>query len=152
LWIAAIAIVAAISGCGGSDSSSGSSGSLSKEEFVTQANAICAEGKKKGLAAMSVYVKHHEAAGQANKAKLTLIAEAIKAVLLPSVQTQVDEIRALGTPEGDEKQVAAFLAATEDAIESSSKRPASAGPNFGPNFKRSAELGHEYGLNGCAYG
>jgi hypothetical protein len=160
LSIAAVALVAAIGGCGSSSSSSSGStagsassaegsSSLSKAEFVEQADEICTEGKQKGLEEMSAYAKAHASPGEP---KLETLAKALQAAFLPAVQTQVDEIRALGAPQGDEAEVKAILAALEEAVESASKSSPSAGPNFGSNFKHSGELAREYGLNGCAYG
>lgn len=123
--------------------------SQAKTEFVDQANAICKEGKKKGLQEMTAYAQTH---ANSSQPKLTQLAQALQAAFLPEVQNQVDEIRALGAPPGDEKQVEAVLAALEEGIEASSQASATAGLQLGPNFKRSAQLAREYGLDSCAYG
>ncbi len=182
LWGAAITVAIAIAGCGGgSDSSSGSTaaggettsaaneisgksaqgkgesssgkavpaGDLSKSAFVKQANAICEEGKKQSLEKMGAYVKEHK--GSSETANLKLIGEAIRTVFIPQIQDQIDAIRVLGAPAGDEAQVEGILTALEEnaeaALDSSGTSAA-----LGQSFKSSAELAHEYGLDGCAYG
>lgn len=144
------------SGKSGSDSgksgkSATPSGGLSKAEFVNQANAICEKGKKQSLKEMAAYVKQHK--GGSGQPGPALIVKAVKAVFIPGVETQIEEIRALGAPPGEEAKVDAFLAALEEGVEAAGEASGgSAGAAFGQGFKRSAKLAREYGLNGCAYG
>jgi hypothetical protein len=179
-WVVAAAAAVALWGCGGGDSSSttaasngsgatttsktegsssgktgeSSSGktggaSQAKAEFVDQANAICKKGKKKGLKEMTAYAEAH---ANSSQRKLAQLAKALQVAFLPEVQNQVDEIRALGAPQGDEKQIEAFLDALEEGIEAASQSSASSGLQLGPNFKHSAQLARGYGLDACAYG
>lgn len=126
------------------------SSSTSKAEFVRQANAICAAGKKQGLAAMGAYVKQHPTASPQEKVKL--LTEAVQTAFLPEIQTQIDEIRALGAPAGDEGQVNAYLAAMQEGVDAASKASSPSTSLFGQSFKRSAGLARKYGLDSCAYG
>jgi hypothetical protein len=143
--------VGATSKTEGSSSAKTEGSSQAKTEFVDQANAICKEGKKKGLGEIKTYVKAHPpSAGSSTEAKVALLGEALRTVFLPEVQNQVDEIRALGLPQGEEGQVEAILDAMEEGVEASSK--SSTGLKLGLNFERSAELAREYGLDSCAYG
>jgi len=170
-----IALVVALGGCGGGDSSSSAttggeatgtatqgesggasgkspapSGGLSKAEFVKRANAICEKRKKQSLAKMGAYVKQHKrGTGGTNAA---LIVEAVKAVFLPGVETQVKEIRALGAPPGDEAEVEDFLTALEEGVAGASEASGSPSAAFGKSFARSAKLAREYGIDGCVYG
>ncbi len=160
-----------VAGCGGGSSSSDStsaestgstataasggkqtkthSSSLSKEEFVERADAICVREKTKGLEAMGAYAKEHQ--GTAGQSKAEVIGEAVQKVFLPSVQSQVDQIRALGAPEGEEQEVEAILAALEEAVEEASQgAPSSA--RFAKSFANSGTLATEYGLTACVYG
>jgi hypothetical protein len=136
---------------GSSGKSATPSGGLSKAEFVKQANAICEKRKKQSLKKMAAYVKQHKGgSGQPNPA---LLVKAVKAVFIPGVETQIEEIRALGAPPGDEAKVEAFLASLEDGVDAVSEASGgSAVTGFGKSFKRSAKLAREYGLAGCAYG
>jgi hypothetical protein len=178
----AVAIVVALAGCGGgsSDSSSSASqaagggeassegsgkdaagtgessagetvqsGDLSKSEFVKQANAICEKGKKESLEKMGAYVKKHK--GGSETANLELIGEAIQAVFIPQIQSQIDAVRALGAPAGDEEQVEGFLVALEEDA-ATARESSGTSAVLAKSFKPSAELAHEYGLDGCSYG
>jgi len=141
----------ASSGSGGSSGKGAApSGGLSKAEFVKRANAICEKQKKQSLAKMGAYVKKHK--GGSGGANAALIVEAVKAVFLPGLETQVEEIRALGAPPGDEAQVEGFLSALEEGVEGASEASGSPTAAFGKSFARSAKLAREYGIDGCAYG
>jgi hypothetical protein len=135
---------------GGGKEKTPHSSSLSKAEFIKQADAICTREKTKGLQAMGAYVKQHQGA-TTEQAKAELIGEAVQKVFLPSIQSQVNQIRALGAPAGDEQEVEALLDALEEAVEKASEGAASSA-NFAQAFTGSAKLAREYGLSGCVYG
>lgn len=162
----AAAVALGVGGCGGgSDSTSAESAgataagggkqtaihssSLNKEEFIEKADAICTRAKTEGLEAMGAYVKENK--GAAGQSKVELIGEAVQKVFLPSVQSQVDQIRALGAPEGEEQEVEAILVALEEGVEEASQgTPSNA--RFAQSFASSGALAREYGLTGCVYG
>jgi hypothetical protein len=123
---------------------------ISNLKFVRQVRDICAQGKKLGVKRMAAFIKSHQ--GQSKQASPQLLVEAIQSIFLPGLQSQVDEIRALGTPPGDEAKVEAFLAAMEEAIEASAEATGPSSLSYGENFKREAELANEYGIHRCAYG
>jgi hypothetical protein len=135
---------------GGGKETTAHSSSLSKAEFVEQANAICTREKTKGLEEMGAYAKQHRGAAT-GQAKIELIGEAIQKVFLPSVQSQVNQIRALGAPAGDEQEVEALLDSLEEAVEKASQGTASSA-RFGQAFASSGKLAREYGLSDCVYG
>ena len=134
-----------VSGGGGQ-----ASGSPAKTKFVKSANAICEQGRKKLLVEVVTYVKQHGGDPSAAGGKVTT--EALQAVFLPKVQAQVDQIRALDPPAGDEAQVEAILDAMQAGIDKSKEVPVAPTNGFGPYFKRSAALAKDYGLESCAYG
>lgn len=138
-------------GCGGgsdgADAGQKQAGKGDKKAFLEEANAICAEGKSRGLARVRVYLKRHE---ESSESKATLIAQALEVEFLPQIGKQVEEIRELDVPPGDEQQVDAILTAMEEAVDRAGRRGGSGQP--GLSFKRSASLARGYGLTDCAYG
>jgi hypothetical protein len=147
------------SGSGGGGESTGKSeaagksapgGEFSDSGFVKQANAICEESKKQSLGKMSAYVKKHK--GGSQKANIEVLKEAIEAVIVPAIQTQAEEIRALSVSGDDEAKVDAFATALEEGVGNAEEAKGSSTAPFAKSFKDSAELAHEYGLDGCAYG
>jgi hypothetical protein len=123
--------------------------STSKAQFVKQANAICAAGREKTLAKLGTYVKTHQGSAKSQQA---LLGEALQAVFLPRIQSQIGQLRALEAPTGDQRQVNALLAALQQAVNRGHglKSPSSA--EIEQDFKRPAELAKAYGIGACAYG
>lgn len=146
--VAAIALIGA--GCGGgSDSTEGteSTSSLSKVEFVKKGNTICAENEKEIQTGIEKFVKEHKLSEkkQPSEGELKELSE----VLLPIVESQIDEIRALGSPSGDEKEVEAILSAAEKGVEEVEKKPSVIGEPGGGPFTKANKLSVEYGLTKC---
>jgi hypothetical protein len=146
--IAAIAAVAAIAvagaGCGGGDDDS-STTALSKDEFVTQANQICADGNDKvDAAAKDVF-----SSGQPSQDDVNSF---VTDTVIPNIQDQIDQIRALGIPEGDEDQVNAILDSAQSDIDAAKEDPTIISDAKGDPFKETNKLAAAYGLNECANG
>jgi hypothetical protein len=135
--VIAIAMIAA--GCG---SSSDTTASLSKAEFLKQGNAICDAGNKEINAGFEETLPKGK---QPSKAELD---EAIETVLIPSVTKQVEEIRALGAPEGEEEAVEDFLAGAEEELEKGEEEPASLAT--GASFNKTNQEAKAIGLTSCA--
>jgi hypothetical protein len=113
--MACLAAAVLVAGCGSGDgeteSTAVTTSSLSKAQFIKQAEAACDKSNKDMLEAMRDYGDEHE--GESSPAA---IAVGIKKVVPPVLESRVEEIRALGAPSGDEAQVEAYLQALEDSI------------------------------------
>lgn len=150
-FIAVLAAVAAILmivvGCGGGDDSSSDSSSITKAQFVKQADAICEKGNKENEAEFEEFAKEN---GLSEKKEPTKAQqeEAISEIVAPSVQKQIEEIDALGAPEGDEKQIEAMVAAVEEGVEEIESDPTTLLEGKNPLGKGS-KLAKEYGLKAC---
>ena len=106
-----VAIALLVGGCGeGSEASS----SLTKAEFVKQADAACAERKEKWKGALASYRKEVKAKGVENEleAQLEIANELVRDSLLPALNSQLEQLEELGVPEGSsEKQYEKMLQA-----------------------------------------
>jgi hypothetical protein len=139
--IGALAIAAA--GCGESESSEQS---LTKKEFVKQADAICAKNDKKFSADLAAATKG--SGPSSSRKELVQIAET---VLFPNVEAELEALRQLPAPEGDAKQVAKILEAVEAGLkqaEGEAKGDLKAVVN---PFEKAEQLAGEYGLEVCAW-
>jgi hypothetical protein len=132
----------------GGGSASPSSATPAKGEFVVQANAICKKQKEAGLAAVGEYVKEHGGAAESS----AILVRALHVVFLPYVQSQVDEIAALGAPQGDRDEVQAYLNAMQKAVDQAGDSGPNATQVFTQSFAPSAKLARQYGIDACAYG
>ena len=124
---------------------SATAAALTKEEFVAQGNQICSEGNKTiDEAAKQVF--------SGGKPKADEMQQFVTGTVIPSIQDQVDSIRALGAPEGDEDQVAAILDAAQQGIDEAKADPSLlAGEQSGSDpFAEANKLTDDYGLTACS--
>jgi hypothetical protein len=136
----AIALVAA--GCGGG--SDDSDNALSKSEFLAKGNAICDAGNKE------IQTAFEDAIGKGQPTQEQLDA-VVTASLVPSIQGQVDDIRDLGAPEGDDGQIGKILDEAELAVQDVKENPSLATQEGGQSpFADVNQQLKEYGLTTCA--
>lgn len=140
----AIAIALGVAGCGDDESSTESStaASITKEEFVTQANQICADG----TVSVEAAAKKVFTSPQPSKAA---VGGFVTETVIPETEAQVTDIRALGAPAGEEEQVDAILETADQELEALMADPSAIGPQ---SFAESSKLAADYGLNECADG
>jgi hypothetical protein len=144
---AATAILFIVAGCGGGDDSSSTSSSITKAQFIKQADAICAKGNKENEAEFEEFAKE-KGLSESKEPTKAQQEEAISDIVAPGVQKQIEEIDALGAPEGDEGKVEAMIAAVEEGAGKIEENPASLIEGKNPLAKGS-KLAKEYGLKTC---
>ncbi len=130
-----LALAMIVAGCGSSDGTSTTT-ALTKADFVTQANAICDTGNKAAGSAL-----HRGMSGAQVEAAVTNS-------FAPAVQTQIDGIKALAAPAGDESTVTNMLSLAQADLDKVKADPGLvADPNLFSDF---AKVAHPYGLTSCA--
>ena len=130
-------------GCGsGEDTTEAETiAALSKSEFVSQANAICREGNRETDAAFEGFDS------ETSDAEAETV---IEDTFVPSVQQQIDEIRDLGAPEGDESKVDHMLDLAQADLDRIAEEPGIVLNNEDVDqFADFARIGHPYGLTEC---
>lgn len=145
--VMAIAIVAA--GCGSSsEDSTDTVVVLTKTEFIKQGDAICAKGSKQIEAEADEFAKDNNVdTSNPTKAEQE---EVIETVVAPALQTQADELSALGAPNGEEDTTAAIVDALESGAEELEENPASLLESKGPGpLDEANELANEFGFKKC---
>ena len=120
-------------------------GTLTKEEFITEADQICAAGDETITAA-------GDSLGQSpSNADLE---QFTGDVIVPSIQSQYDAIAALPVPEGEEEQVAELLSALQSGIDELEADPSliTAGDSAESPFAGANKLAKKFGLTDCGEG
>lgn len=140
----AIALAASVAGCGGGDDDT-TAATLTKAEFVKQADAICGDASEKNEEEAEEFAEENDFTLE--KATEEQVEEAISAVLVPSLNEQAEELSALGAPEGDEEQVEAIVTALEDAAAELEDDPS--GAFEGDTLAEPGKLAEAYGLEVC---
>lgn len=148
--------IAFFAGCGSDsdgDSGAGSEGttietsSLTKAQFIKRADQICDQVSEDLLGPIYSYMKRH---ASKSKSEEELTAEAVRKVVVPQVEAEIEEIRALGAPAGDEEQIEEFLIADQRSVDSlKARRQLSLVPDVDNAFKQSKTLARAYGLKSC---
>lgn len=135
--LAALALIAA--GCGGSDDADEA---LTKEEFITQADEICAAGDEE------ITATANEEFGELKEEPPVSEQEAFLAdVVAPNYEDQLAQIRELNPPEEDAEQVDELLGALEDLIAQLRDEPTAVLEATEP--PEASTLAQDYGLQNC---
>jgi hypothetical protein len=134
-----VAVGLSVAGCGGSSTSSTAT-ALSKPQFLAQGNAICAQGNQRLGAAQKAL---------GNRPSQAQIAAYVTGTFVPSIQSQIDGIRALGAPSGEQATVKTMLDIAQTDLNRVKGNPALLAGGS-PPFADFAKLAHPYGLTACA--
>ena len=147
IWLLALVLAMGLiaGGCGDDDDSGDDGGeALTKQQFVTQANAICERGNGElDAAAEETFSK-----GQPSPEQLEQFASD---TLVPNIQGQIDEIRDLGFPEADEDSLTDTFDKAELALQDIKEDPSSLNGSSDPFAEVNKEL-DAYGLTACGSG
>jgi hypothetical protein len=140
--IGVLVVLAIGVGCGGGDDDS-----LSKADFVKQADEICArkeaEKNKKLEASFQQLGKEGKSGKQAEE-------ELVTDAALPPISEMTEELKDLGAPSGEEDQADAMVEAFEAEIEKIEDDPASVINETGGEFAKANQLAKQMGLKVCS--
>jgi ABC-type lipoprotein release transport system permease subunit len=137
--LAVLAVGAIAAGCGSSDDNSDSTTtSLTKAAWIAQADAICQQGNQQ------INQAAHQAFGS-QKPTAADVQQFATGTALPNTQSQVDKIKALGAPSGDEDQVNKLL----DTVQADIDKAKSQGDIENSTFTDGNALARQYGLKVC---
>ena len=138
--MALVVIAGLLAGCGSSSDTTAAS-PISKSEFLAKGNAICAKGNKQTNALADKTFSQNQ---QPTHAQLTAFGKA----QVPLIQSQIDQIKALGAPSGDEATVKQMITLAQSDLDKIKADPASAGSQT-DHFANFAKIAHPYGLTAC---
>jgi hypothetical protein len=130
-------------GCGSSSSSTSpttSTTAITKTQFLVKANAICTLGNK---------TLNKVGAKLGNSPSQAQVTAAVKAAYVPSIQAQINGIRNLGAPSGDEATVTNMLNIAQADLNKIKADPTLL-VGKKDQFANFAKVAHPYGLTRCA--
>lgn len=139
LFCAAIALT--VAGCGGGDDTTTS---LTKAQFVKQANALCAKYNERMAADYTQYAEENFK-GEPSPA---LAEEAVAKTTIPASEEELEDLRSLPVPGGEEKKVEALLERRQEALEKIEDEPLF--KVAGDPFEEFNQPLTDYGLTECA--
>jgi hypothetical protein len=125
-------------GCGGGDDSSSDEPAPTKAAYIADADAICEAGQSDFEAIVKDLPNDIEAPeSQA----------AISDEIVPLYRDQIEQLRALTPPEGDEEATAGIYDAVEEAVDEVEEDPSAL--DEVATFEAANNLAIEYGLEVC---
>lgn len=144
LLVGGAALIGAGCGDDDEDTTAASSAPLSKQEFVQQADQICADGDAEIDQAAQETFAQGRPSPEEEEAFIT-------DTVIPSAQRQVDGLSALTPPEGDEEDAAAIVDAAQSALAEVEKDPAAVTEEGGSSdpFAEATKLAKDYGITEC---
>jgi hypothetical protein len=161
LLAAAGAIAAIAMGCGGGgDSASGSAAgsssaggiSAAKAKFIKEADALCTKAREGSFEKIAAYEKKHRSEGLPNAVRGQ---KAIRAVVLSIIEAEIEGIRSLEAPAGDEEEIETILASLQKTLEKAKNRTKKLAVGSAPAAIISAQFVaadkelQAYGLTSC---
>jgi len=135
-----VALTLLIGGCGGGDSESAT---LTKAQFIKEANSICLKGEAKRGQVLNEVSQGLSGSNISPGQKEQLVLE----VLTPYEGTTA-QLAELDVPDGEEKRVEAIVAAMEEAADRVKADPNTAIVSTAP-FNKANKLARGYGLDRC---
>lgn len=130
-----------VTGCGGTPTvteADTAGATITKADFIAQADEICQAGNE----------KIGEAAGM-NATKKGQEEFTLK-TFVPAIQGEIDGVRALPVPAGDEDEITAFLDSAQNGLSEIQQDPSLAmEPKTNP-LNDASKLGKKYGFKVCA--
>jgi hypothetical protein len=140
----------AVAGCGGGDSQPVSTTTITKEQWVHKAFAICKRLGHEQQRGHYVFERAHGMSvgepGQAEREQLNTV------FVMPFVERKIDALRALPVPEGEQAKIDQILQSMEEGIRVSKAHPdwlAAPTQALPIPFTETAELTAAYGIWDC---
>jgi hypothetical protein len=144
LLCVAIALVF-VAGCGeDAQEGSGSASTMSTAQFAKRASAICVETNKQ----LQTGIQRVYAQAPRGSDLNSLAAALVSRVIVPGMETEVADIRALGEPPGAGEPVEGMLSSIEKTLRGLQQKPRIVISTSKP-FAAAERLGDEYGLTAC---
>lgn len=147
LIFACAAIAAVAVGCGGDDGGGDTTATetLTKDEWIQQANEICSSGD-------AAIQQAAEDAGLSDKSTPEELKSFYIESVLPAIEDQSDQIEALPVPAGEEDAVSSITDALDQAISDAQADPDALVDGTSDAFTDVNQQAQDYGLTSCGDG
>jgi hypothetical protein len=147
--VAILTVGLVLSACGSSNNSTTTT-ALTKAQFLTKGNAICKHGNVQiTKAAHQQLSRTKYPNGPPPQAVLTKFATV---TLIPTIQSEINGIKALGAPSGDQAKVTAIVTSAQAALDKGKANPTLVIQKNSTLFANANKLSKAYGLTACGGG
>jgi hypothetical protein len=151
--LAAVATLLLVAGCGGSSSGGDTvtvqAGSLSKDQFIERADAICEATRNEIVAKYSgFWQKNKSSIGNPDKEE-ALFPDFLESVLAPGIEKEIKQISEIGAPKAYKAEVTAVLTAFQEKLDEVRADPTILKQELYP-FQKAATAAERAGMTGCS--
>jgi hypothetical protein len=143
--VAVLAVVSIVAGCGGGDSGT-TTDAISKAAFIKKADAICKRGTERMQRKILAVLRTKNGIRKPRPSESKML---VGEIIVPSVRTEVQALRALEIPAGDEDRVEAMIGALEEGLETAEDSPQAVASSSDVVFGIASRIAGEYGLTDC---
>lgn len=137
-----VALLAVGAGCGGGDDEE----ALSKAEFIKQGDAIC---KKSGDKVDAAAEERFADLGRNEPPSAAQIKTFAEDTIIPEISGQLEDLRELPAPEGDDDKVNEIIDAADEALGKVEDDPTVLLEQGGDPFEAANKLASDYGFKEC---
>lgn len=157
--LALVAVLMAIVGCGDGGDDSGATTAtaggptaataptLSRAAYIRKADQICNEDSRALPVKLATYEQRARRSGRPEE---EVFKEFVDDVLLPTLETRLDKLAALGMPSDGEQKLQAFLRAMERGVTVARQSSATTFAALEKPFQPAIKIGQAFGFVGCA--
>lgn len=142
-------------GCGGTSSEGAdevTASSLSMAEFAKQADAACLKRQEEARGDFVAYTERVAKSGETPAEQEAHLATVAETIVAPELRRQVEDIRALGAPNGKEGEVEELLLALEEGVEKVRAEPKRSIEESDKLLEPAGQLARNLGLKACGIG
>jgi hypothetical protein len=155
-WVAILTAGLVLAACGSSSDNNSSTTGISKAEFVRKATEVCLKGNARIGRAIHDILKRRarlahtrgESAGPPTSAEIAKLGK----VAIPTIQRELDQIRALGAAPGAEHKINALIDEEQSAVDKVRAAPGLFGSQSKTAPFRTSKVAADYGLSFCGLG
>jgi hypothetical protein len=140
LALTAAALLPVLGGCGDSSEEASAEATMPLERYGFKTDLICSNGSIEQTELATVYLEKHP---QAEEQDMVLPA------MVPPIEKEIEELHALGLPQGHEEEAEAFLEEMEKALEALKEEPEELSQKNNP-FEKANQLAAKLGLGDCS--
>ncbi|MGN6216527.1 MAG: hypothetical protein ACTHN7_06160 [Solirubrobacterales bacterium] len=138
-------VVLLLAGCGGGGGGSETTETLTKAQFVAQANKICAQETEKAAKEIEAYAEKRNL--RYRDAPKSVYEEEAEEVFVPAMEHRIAKLQTLGAPAADKQTVAKIFTAAEAGMKKGEAAPFTF--LTGKALAQARKLSTEYGLKEC---
>ncbi len=126
----------------------GEDSSLTKAEFIEQADAICRKSDQKKTVDTEEYVLKI-GLGPGNPMTKAEQEFQTKKILLPPIRSAIQQMSELSAPEGDEEKIDRLIKNLEAASDETEERSEKTNVKYSDPYTEAAKEAREYGFKAC---